>query len=284
MSSLSPPHSQPERIKGSSPSSNVDHAFNSYTVSADVWSLGISIVEIARGKCVFLSSYCAPSHRVRLRYPYPPETYENVFAQLSAIVDGEAPGLPDDDVAPDEVDGDSPSVDENGDGKPLGRQWSPEARDWVRRCLIKNADERATYPELLASVVYVAQKVCADRIVGTPMDEDGRGAQGRHGGLGDACHRVARTGQACVRVSSTLEESASVLMTRSQGELRLHALHRATGDAGVTRAQPYQYTTNLIPQCIPGSYLPPTLRYSLLSSWSSCRRFFVLAGTNSCIL
>ncbi|KAF8555291.1 kinase-like protein [Imleria badia] len=104
----------PERIKGSSPSSsNVDDAFTSYTVSADVWSLGLSIVEIAKGK-----------------YPYPPETYENVFAQLSAIVD---------------------DVSENGDGRPLGRKWSPEARDWVRRCLIKNADERATYPELLAS-------------------------------------------------------------------------------------------------------------------------------------
>ncbi|KAI9572272.1 kinase-like protein [Boletus coccyginus] len=103
----------PERIKGSSPSSsNVDDAFTSYTISADVWSLGLSIVEIARGK-----------------YPYPPETYENVFAQLSAIVDGEAPGLPDDDDTPDEV---------------------ADARDWVRQCLIKNADERATYPELLA--------------------------------------------------------------------------------------------------------------------------------------
>jgi mitogen-activated protein kinase kinase len=127
----------PERIKGSSPSSssNVDDAFTSYTVSADIWSLGLSIVEIARGK-----------------YPYPPETYENVFAQLSAIVDGEAPGLPDDDDTPDEVtDGLlTADVNENGDGKSFKRKWSPEARDWVRRCLIKNADERATYPELLA--------------------------------------------------------------------------------------------------------------------------------------
>ncbi|KAF8838801.1 kinase-like protein [Paxillus ammoniavirescens] len=127
----------PERIRGSSPSSsNVDDVFTSYTVSADVWSLGLSIVEIARGK-----------------YPYPPETYENVFAQLSAIVDGEAPGLPDDET-PEEASygmlgaGGDPS--ENGDGKRVGRKWSPEARDWVRQCLIKNADERATYPQLLA--------------------------------------------------------------------------------------------------------------------------------------
>ena len=73
-----------------------------------------------------------------------------MFAQLSAIVDGEAPGLPDDDDTPDEVV-DGPL--ENGDGRPLARKWSPEARDWVRQCLIKNADERATYPDLLASIV-----------------------------------------------------------------------------------------------------------------------------------
>ncbi|KAI6045976.1 kinase-like protein [Pisolithus marmoratus] len=106
----------PERIKGSSPShSNIDDSFTSYTVSADVWSLGLSIVEIARGK-----------------YPYPPETYENVFAQLSAIVDGEAPGLPDDD-----------------EGSP---EEGIDARHWVSRCLVKNAEERATYAELLREV------------------------------------------------------------------------------------------------------------------------------------
>jgi mitogen-activated protein kinase kinase len=40
--------------------------------------LGLSIVEIACGK-----------------YPYPPETYANVFAQLTAIVHGPVPELPD---------------------------------------------------------------------------------------------------------------------------------------------------------------------------------------------
>ncbi|OAX40380.1 kinase-like protein [Rhizopogon vinicolor AM-OR11-026] len=122
----------PERIKGSSPSgSNMEDAFTSYTVSADVWSLGLSIVEIARG-----------------RYPYPPETYENVFAQLSAIVDGEAPGLPEDDevTEEEEVEFHATGWSSTHKGK---RRWSPEARDWVRQCLIKNADERATYKELL---------------------------------------------------------------------------------------------------------------------------------------
>lgn len=122
-----------------------------------MWSLGLSIVEIARGKRVSffsLRSTLPCLTLIHFRYPYPPETYENVFAQLSAIVDGEAPGLPDDDHIPDEGLCGPLSVDvtENGDGKPLGRKWSPEARDWIRRCLIKNADERATYPELLVSI------------------------------------------------------------------------------------------------------------------------------------
>ncbi|KAF8756938.1 kinase-like protein [Rhizoctonia solani] len=56
----------PERIKGES-LNNV----GTYTVSSDVWSLGLSIIELAVGA-----------------YPYPPETYSNVFAQLTAIVHG----------------------------------------------------------------------------------------------------------------------------------------------------------------------------------------------------
>ena len=63
---------QPERIKGES-----QNQVATYTVSSDVWSVGLSIIELAKG--------C---------YPYPPETFANVFAQLSAIVHGAAPKLP----------------------------------------------------------------------------------------------------------------------------------------------------------------------------------------------
>src|SRR5258707_1284912 len=49
-----------------------------YTVSSDVWSLGLSLIEVAMGK-----------------FPYPPETYANVFAQLTAIIHGDPPTLPD---------------------------------------------------------------------------------------------------------------------------------------------------------------------------------------------
>jgi mitogen-activated protein kinase kinase len=47
-----------------------------YSVSSDVWSLGLSIVEMALGK-----------------YPYPSQAYDSVFAQLEAIVYGEPPNL-----------------------------------------------------------------------------------------------------------------------------------------------------------------------------------------------
>lgn len=74
---------QPERIKGES-----QNNLGTYTVSSDVWSVGLSIIELAMG--------C---------YPYPPETYSNVFAQLQAIVHGPPPRLPEgySDVAQDFV-------------------------------------------------------------------------------------------------------------------------------------------------------------------------------------
>ena len=73
-----------------------------------MWSLGLSIVEIALG-----------------RYPYPPETYQNVFAQLTAIVHGPAPELPE--------------------------GYSETACDFVARCLRKEPSQRATYADLLVS-------------------------------------------------------------------------------------------------------------------------------------
>jgi len=63
-------------------------------------------------------------------------------------VDGEAPGLPEDDevTEEEEIEFHATGWSSMHKGK---RRWSPEARDWVRQCLIKNADERATYKELL---------------------------------------------------------------------------------------------------------------------------------------
>jgi mitogen-activated protein kinase kinase len=93
----------PERIRGRKPNEAI-----TYTVESDIWSLGLSILEISQGQ-----------------YPYPPETYQNIFSQLSAIVDGDAPSLPAD-------------------------KFSPEAIDFVNECLNKVPRLRPSYKKLLA--------------------------------------------------------------------------------------------------------------------------------------
>lgn len=90
----------PERIKSLSP----DDA--TYSVQSDVWSLGLTILEVAAG-----------------HYPYPAETYGNIFSQLSAIVDGDPPKL--------------------------DSSYSREARMFVNLCLNKNPDLRPSYAALL---------------------------------------------------------------------------------------------------------------------------------------
>lgn len=92
----------PERIQGERTGE-----VNTYTVSSDVWSLGISIIEFAIG-----------------HYPYPPETYSNIFAQLNAIVHGDSPTLPAD-------------------------LYSEVAIDFVNQCLIKDPKARPAYSDLL---------------------------------------------------------------------------------------------------------------------------------------
>lgn len=92
----------PERIKGES-----QNMLGTYTVASDVWSLGLSMVETTLGT-----------------YPYPPETYSNVFAQLQAIVHGDPPELP-------------------------TELYSETARDFVAKCLEKIPARRPTYAQLL---------------------------------------------------------------------------------------------------------------------------------------
>ncbi|KAF9050000.1 kinase-like domain-containing protein [Panaeolus papilionaceus] len=108
----------PERIKGES-----QNNLGTYTVSSDVWSLGLSMIEIGLG-----------------RYPYPPETYSNVFAQLTAIVHGDPPELPE------------------------GR-YSESAREWVSLCMRKEPTRRAKYAELLAHPFLVNEHLSSVNMV-----------------------------------------------------------------------------------------------------------------------
>lgn len=91
----------PERIKSLSPTDNT------YSVQSDIWSLGLSILEIAAG-----------------HYPYPSETYGNIFSQLSAIVDGDPPRLD-------------------------PKAFSKDAQLFIKSCLNKNPDLRPSYATLL---------------------------------------------------------------------------------------------------------------------------------------
>ncbi|KAK2811926.1 hypothetical protein FQN49_008410 [Arthroderma sp. PD_2] len=95
----------PERISGGGHPGSVGGG--TYSVQSDIWSLGLTIVECAIG-----------------RYPYPPETYNNIFSQLNAIVQGDPPTLP-------------------ADG------FSPESKDFVSSCLQKNPALRPTYANLI---------------------------------------------------------------------------------------------------------------------------------------
>lgn len=57
----------PERISGGGiAQAGANPGGGTYSVQSDIWSLGLSIIECALG-----------------RYPYPPETYDNIFSQLS---------------------------------------------------------------------------------------------------------------------------------------------------------------------------------------------------------
>ena len=57
----------PERISGGGiQASGANPGGGTYSVQSDIWSLGLTIIECALGQ-----------------YPYPPETYDNIFSQLS---------------------------------------------------------------------------------------------------------------------------------------------------------------------------------------------------------
>lgn len=56
----------PERISSGGTASAGAAATGTYSVQSDIWSLGLTVIECALG-----------------RYPYPPETYDNIFSQLS---------------------------------------------------------------------------------------------------------------------------------------------------------------------------------------------------------
>jgi mitogen-activated protein kinase kinase len=117
----------PERISGGGMAqAGANPGGGTYSVQSDIWSLGLSIIECAMG-----------------RYPYPPETYNNIFSQLSVCPFHPFSILFQKLINPQAiVDGDPPDLPEEG--------YSPQARDFVRSCLHKIPKFRPTYSMLLS--------------------------------------------------------------------------------------------------------------------------------------
>ncbi|PKI83450.1 mitogen-activated protein kinase kinase [Malassezia vespertilionis] len=129
----------PERIEGGS-----ERQSRTYTTASDVWSLGLSLIEITMGV-----------------YPYPPETYSNVFAQLQAIVEGDAPQLPYAQAEPLRV--------ARRNGAPLALElgdctYSDTARDFVSQCLCKVPEERPSYAALMRHPFLVQDELRIDEV------------------------------------------------------------------------------------------------------------------------
>ncbi|KAI0428201.1 kinase-like domain-containing protein [Xylaria sp. FL1042] len=97
----------PERISGGSFMQS-GASDGTYSVQSDIWSLGLTIIECGMGK-----------------YPYPPDVSSTIFSQLTAIVDGDPPDLPD--------------------------TYTQTACTFVHGCLNKSPKLRPTYQALLAS-------------------------------------------------------------------------------------------------------------------------------------
>jgi len=94
----------PERIRG-----------DPYSIRSDVWSTGLTLLELARNK-----------------FPYPPDL--GPIELLSVIVNGEIPELEDEPPGPD--------------GQP-GAVWSEKMKLFIKRCLIISGTERPSPKEIL---------------------------------------------------------------------------------------------------------------------------------------
>lgn len=122
---------QPERLQGTH-----------YSVQSDIWSLGLSLVEMAIGM-----------------YPIPPPDAKTLAGIFGPSPDGDSPG---------HTNGPRPMaifelldyiVNEPPPKLPAGI-FSDEFKDFVDRCLKKNPDERADLKTLMVSITHCFLLFC----------------------------------------------------------------------------------------------------------------------------
>jgi mitogen-activated protein kinase kinase len=196
----------PERIA----SGGIQAAFSSgsnsaavtYSVQSDIWSLGLSLLECGIGS-----------------YPYPPETYNTIFSQLSAIVEGSPPDLPE--------------------------GFSPMAQDFVKRCLAKDPSRRPTYAVLLRHP-WIADLDKINTIAEHEEDEESSMTD-KDGGV---FHEKIETSPISGKVLTRIDEDVSVWVANAlaqrrgekasgQGESKKPPMHAAPLDViGTPEASP----------------------------------------------
>ncbi|KAI2611855.1 kinase-like protein [Hypoxylon sp. NC1633] len=184
----------PERISGGA-FMHAGAGDGTYSVQSDIWSLGLTIIECGMGK-----------------YPYPPEVSSTIFSQLSAIVEGAPPDLPD--------------------------RYSEAARTFVHGCLNKVPKLRPTYQALLASE-WLADLTKPETITeeDEEADENEASAEALAGAAGklDLSHSTTEDGEVAAWVNEVLQKKETGQYGEAAGQ---PALHHAPLDAVSPMASP----------------------------------------------
>lgn len=118
------PYMAPERIH---PSLSI----NGYDIRSDIWSFGITMVELSTGQ-----------------FPYP--VWNSVFEQLSCVLNGDPPSLP------ERLPPNYTSFSHQGNNAEVrNTEFSPEYRDFIYQCLQKDVHSRPKYQALMTHAFYI---------------------------------------------------------------------------------------------------------------------------------
>ncbi|KAI1392495.1 kinase-like protein [Hypoxylon trugodes] len=184
----------PERISGGA-YMQAGAGDGTYSVQSDIWSLGLTIIECGMGK-----------------YPYPPEVSSTIFSQLSAIVEGDPPDLPD--------------------------RYSEAARTFVHGCLNKVPKLRPTYQALLASEwlkdLTKPETITEEDEEADENDASDEALAGAAGKL-DLSHSSTEDEEVAKWVNEVLEKKQNEQYGETEGQ---PALHHAPLDAVSPLASP----------------------------------------------